>query len=105
MIAIMINDLINNVSLLDIQKRKTIDFLKNSWDESILANYVSNDRVISNDDQSHVTCGLQSVMILVHESFTQIDKYLHKTVIMIQSVSIQQFFVTKILILLDLIML
>jgi len=82
-IAIMINDSINNVSLLDIQKKKTIDLLKNSESESILANYVSNDRVISNDDQSRVTCKLQSVVILVHESFTQIDKYLYETVVMI----------------------
>jgi len=29
-IIIMINDLINNISLLDIQKKKTINFLKNS---------------------------------------------------------------------------
>ncbi len=87
MIAIMINDLINNVSLLDIQKKKTINLLKSSWDESILASYMSNDWVILNDDQSYVTCRLQSVVILIHESFVQIDKYLYKTVIMIWSVS------------------
>ncbi len=88
-IIIIINDSINNVSLLDIQKRKTINLLKNSWNKSILMNYVSNDRVILNDDQSRVTCKLQLVMILVHESFTQIDKYLYEIVIMIWSASIQ----------------
>ncbi len=65
----MINDLINNISLLDIQKKKTINFLKNSWDESIFASYTSNNQVILNDDQSHITCKLQSIMIFVHEFF------------------------------------